>query len=70
MSARPVRVGDVYQVGSRSFEITAFDLMGPWPVAIGVLGDTKGASETRVDVLTLAGFKLMSGGTGQAVEIG
>ena len=69
---RPVRVGDVYDLGfGIRFEVTAFDLMSPkGPTAIGVesVGDRAAQAHHAARRLVLF-CKLMSGGTGQAVEV-
>ena len=67
---RPVRVGDVYQVGRFRFEVTAFDLMKRPARAIGVESGPSGAREVAHTVVELAGpdAKLLSGGQGQAVH--
>lgn len=65
---RPVRVGDVYQIGTIRFEVTAFDLSGA-PVAIGVESSDGASKEARKTAAHLAQFwRLLSGGMGQAVD--
>jgi hypothetical protein len=67
---RPVRVGDVYQVGRFRFEVTAFDLMKRPAMAIGVESDPGCAREASHALGELQGptARLLSGGMGQAAE--
>jgi hypothetical protein len=64
---RILRVGDVYQLGARRFEVTAFLCCPPEWRAIGVASG--GGAPAREDERALSELEkapLMSGGTGPA----